>query len=76
MALSDTTDRTGLADLHGERYYAEQDAFVRYLQDHVNPARKAAGLELIETATVGRTLFRLTIEWDRRLRGLPHMLDS
>lgn len=41
-----------------EHFYAEQDAFRRYIADKVNPARKAAGLSEIRDEEA-RECFRI-----------------
>ena len=35
----------------GEEYYCSRDAFVCYIEDEVNPARKRAGLERLDMKT-------------------------
>lgn len=64
----------GLADLDSEHLQAQADAFVRYVRDHINPARADVGLDQIDQ-TQARLLFRVAVDWDKNLRGLPHFLD-
>lgn len=65
----------GLADLDRSRLWLEEDAFLRYISEQVNPARAAEGLQPV-TKTHARVIFHLVVEWDKRLRGLPHALDA
>lgn len=36
-----------------EEYYQDRDAFIRYVEDEVNPARVANGLEPVPAAAAG-----------------------
>jgi len=44
--------------MNTEEWYAQRDAFIRYIDEEINPARRAAGLEEIRECEA-RECFRI-----------------
>jgi len=57
-----------------EEYYIERDAFMAYIMDEVNPARKKAGLSEIredEARECFRVLKQFDDKWNHRPEPIP-----